>query len=157
MPISIKLSSRKPAYAFGEQLQFRYSIENTGQQAIYAEHIEHPRLIVTAAPLVDIMMARMANDLLYFEFRPPTLVHLAPGGYTAGQFTIGMPPEDTTIGPDGVAANEEIKLYGDLEIVLKVGYLDTPFQPATSDPLGEFLAVQNIESSPPIPIRVAAP
>jgi hypothetical protein len=157
--IDVLLKSRKARYAYGESLLLTYSVTNVSTADVYvvndteAVHVlradeHHVRVVVgQVAPLID---------LDYFAFQPPRVRRLAPGGRFSARLMVGMPPVDTEVTSDGRAVLADRDVEGSVEVVVEVGYGRGPFQALTLDPLGEFLAWQQLQASAPVGVEVAA-
>ncbi len=156
--LELTLSSPKNQYSHGEALTLHYEAKNVSGMSLFVVK-EKVYGVREAADTLRVVVGQIkpAIDIRYYSFEAPSIEELPAGKSLSSNLKVVMPLQDGEVGPDGIYHLKEVPLSGSVSVYLDLGYGSTRFQPRTTDPLGEFLAWQNLASSNRITIQIAAP
>ncbi|MBI1926025.1 hypothetical protein HYR99_17455 [Candidatus Poribacteria bacterium] len=157
--LGIQVGTSKSEYAFGEALLLTYTATNISQGALFVV-TDKDRIykIKESDRLLRVVISQIKPmiDFDYFAFQPPKLRKLRPGASISSKLSIGMPLQDSVLGPNGRVELVEMDFFGDIEVRLEVGYGTQRFRPTSVDLFREFLSWQKFSASRPIKIHIAA-
>ena len=151
--LNVRLRSDSASYEFGEPLRLRYEVENRAANDLYVVRGE-PLAQANSSSELEVLVGEAPRppELVHFSYEAPALSRLAPGARRRFRLSLALPLIESVLSPDGVVEQQEVGVAGDVEVILRVGFLQRPFRPTSAAPWAEFAAAQ--ELSAPVSIRV---
>jgi hypothetical protein len=156
--LSVRISSSKRRYGYGETVRLRARVENISTRALYLVMGR----VYPAEPVAGVMevlhgQAPCDPNAGYFAFRPPELRRLRRGQATEFEFSFAMPLHRYGLDATGHYSEWAIETSGKITLAVTLGYLLGPFRPKTDGPWGEFTRFQKMSPVRSVAVDIARP
>lgn len=156
--IDVQIRTSKVNYPYGEPLEVHYEVTNVSSEDLYISRDMFTLIKESDSELKLVVGVNPPGiRILYFHFTPPETDRLGAGQTMARDISLDMPFFDTEIDANDEVREFEVKLSGDIDFHLQLGYGRTDFQAQEHDPLYEFVAWQQLATSNKVRIHIDAP